>query len=138
MGDNGECKVAVVRSVCLMTSTGCRLTLKNVRHVPNIRLNLISTGKMDDEGYSGSFRNGKWKFCRGNLIAARAQKEGTLYMMNARLCKSKVNVAVNSRGELWHKRLGHMSEKGLHLLADQKLLLEVKGCNQDFLRGHPS
>ena len=32
-------------------------------------------------------------------------------------------------GELWNKRLGHMSEKGMHLLADQKLLPEVKGVH---------
>ena len=63
MGDNGECKIVAVRDVCLTTLIGCRLILKDVRHVPDIRLNLISIGRMDDEGYSGSFRNGKWKFC---------------------------------------------------------------------------
>ena len=68
MGDNGECKIANIGNVCLTTSTGCWLTLKDVRHVPNIRLNLISTGRMDGEGYSGSFQNGKWKFSQGNLI----------------------------------------------------------------------
>ena len=72
MGDNGECKIVGIGSVCLTTLTGCRLILREVRHVPYIRLNLISTRRMDDEGYNGSFRNGKWKFCRGNLILARA------------------------------------------------------------------
>ena len=129
MGDSGECKITGIGSVCLTTSTGCRLILKDVRHVPDIRLNLISIGKLDEEGYSGSFQNGKWKFCRGNLIVARAHKEGTLYIMHARLCKSEVNVAADSAGEIWHKRLAHMSEKGMHLLADQKLLPEVKGVH---------
>ena len=50
-------------------------------------------------------------------------------MMHARLCKSEVNVTTDSVGQIWHKRLGHMSEKGLHLLADQKLLPEVKGVH---------
>ena len=27
-------------NVCLLTSTGCRLMLKDVRHVPDVRLNL--------------------------------------------------------------------------------------------------
>ena len=31
-----------------------------------------------------------------SLIVARAQKEGILYMMHTRLCKSEVNVATNS------------------------------------------
>ena len=39
------------------------------------------------------FENGKGKFCRGNLIVARAQKQGTLYIMHARMCKSESNVA---------------------------------------------
>ena len=48
--------------------------------MPDIMLNLISTGRLDDEGYSGSFRNGK-----GGVIVARAQKLGTLYMMEDKL-----------------------------------------------------
>ena len=108
-------------------SIGCRLTVKDVRPGHDIRLNLISTERMDEEDYSGSFRNGKWKFYRGNQIVARAQKQGTMYTMHAQVCKSKANVAADSSGEIWHKRLGHMSEKGMHLLADQKLLPEVKG-----------
>ena len=49
--------------------------------------------------------------------------------MQAQMCKSEVNVAADSVGQIWDKRLGHMSEKGLHLLADQRLLLEVKGVH---------
>ena len=103
-----------------------QLTLRKVRHVPNIKLNLISTGRMDDEGYNGSFRNGKWKICKGNLIVARAQKQGTMYVMHAKLCKYEANGAADSSGEIWHKRLGHMSEKGMHILTNQILLPEVK------------
>ena len=110
MGDNGACKIADIGSVCLTTSSGCRLILRDVRHVPDIRLNLISIGRLNDEGYyNGSFQNDMWKFCKGSLIVARAQKQGTLYMMHVRLCKSKMNVAANSSGELGHKRLDHMS-----------------------------
>ena len=97
--------------------------------MPDIRLNLISTGRMEDKGFSRSFRNGKWKFCRGNLIVARAQKHDTIYTMHARVCKSEANVAADSNGEIWHKRLGHMSEKGMHVIANQKLLPEVKGVH---------
>ena len=60
---------------------------------------------------------------------ARAQKPGILYGMHAKLCKDEANVVVDSSGEIWHKRLGHMSEKGMHMLVDQKLLPEVKGVH---------
>ena len=100
MGDNGTCKIANIVSVCLTTLYGCSLTLRDVRHVPDIRLNLISTRRLDYEGYNCSFQSGMWKFCKGCLIMARAQKQGTLYVMHARLCKDEENVATDSSGEL--------------------------------------
>ena len=46
--------------------------------------------------------------------------------MHARLCREEVNVAVDDAGELWHKRLCHMSQKGMRRLADDNLIPEVK------------
>ena len=43
--------------------------------------------------------------------------------MNARLCPDEVNVVSDTAGELWHKRLCHMSAKGMKRLADENLLL---------------
>ena len=66
---------------------------------------------MDDDSYNDIFQSGVWKFYNRNLTVARAQKQGTLYMMHAKLCKSEVDVAADSAREIWHKRLGHMSDK---------------------------
>ena len=129
MGNDGECKIVGIGNVCLLTSTGCRLMLKDVRHVPDVRLNLISAGRLDDEGYSGGFRNGTWKFCQGSLIVARAQKQNTLYVMHAKLCRDEANIVGDSNGELWHRRLGHMSERGMHILAEKDFLPEMKGIH---------
>ena len=43
--------------VYLKTMQGNRLVLKDVRHVPDIRLNLIFIEKLNDEGYNNSFGN---------------------------------------------------------------------------------
>ena len=49
-------------------------------------------------------------------------------MTKTKLCKIDVNIAErDSSIELWHKRLGHMSEKGLHFLARKDFLPELKG-----------
>ena len=46
-----------------------------------------------------------------------------------RLVKGEVNIIENeASNELWHKRLGHISEKRLQVLARKKLLL-VKGTS---------
>jgi hypothetical protein len=88
----------------------------------------MSVGKLDDIGLGSHFGEGKWKLTKGSLIVARGAKQGCLYVIKTKLCKQEVNVAeTNSSPELWHKRLGHMSEKGLNSLAHKDLLPEVKG-----------
>jgi hypothetical protein len=59
MGDNGVCKISDIGDVNMETSLGCKLTLKNVRHVPDMRLHLISFGVLDDDGYQSHFFGGK-------------------------------------------------------------------------------
>ena len=48
MGNSGVSKIVGIGDVCLETGIGNKLILKDVRHVPNIRLNLISIGRLDD------------------------------------------------------------------------------------------
>ena len=102
-----------------------------------VLLNLISAGRLDDEGYTGSIRNGAMKFNKGSLIVARTRMVNTLYLMNARLCPKEVNVASDTTGELWHKRLCHMSVKGMKRLADDNLI-PVKDCLAGKQTGPPS
>ena len=121
MGNEGTCRIVGIGDVWLTTPTGCKL-LKDVRHVPEVRLNLISAGRLDDEGYTGSIQNSAMKFSNGSLIMPLARKVNTLYLMNARLCPEEVSVASDTAGELWHKRLCHMSVKGMKRLADDNLI----------------
>ena len=52
-----------------------------------------------------------------------------MYVVYGRLSRDEANVVADSEGELWHKRLGHMSERGMHILVEMDLLLEVKGMH---------
>ena len=61
------------------------------------------------------------KFSKGILIVGPARKVNTMYLMNAWLCLEEVNVAFDTAGELWHKRLCHMSIKGMKRLVDDNL-----------------
>jgi len=61
---------------------------------------------------------------------SQGKKINTLYKTEARLVKGDVNVVENETStELWHKRLGHMSEKGLQVLAKKQLLPNIKGTS---------
>ncbi|WVZ01079.1 hypothetical protein V8G54_027148 [Vigna mungo] len=121
MGNHVTSKIVGIGEVTLTTENGTRLVLKEVRHVPEMRLNLISVGKLDDAGMNNQFSDGKWKLCRGSMIVARGKKEGSLYCMQGKTYKGETNVAQEESKELWHKRLGHMSEKGLEILAKDHL-----------------
>ena len=56
--------------------------------------------------------------------------------MHARICREEVNIAVDNAGELWHKRLCHMSQKGMRRLADDNLILEVKNVQLEKCTGY--
>ena len=85
MGNKGVSKIVGIGDVFSETSIGNKLVLKDVRYVPNIRLNLISTGRLDDEGFTNSFGESKWKLTKGSLVVARGKKQNTLYVMEAKL-----------------------------------------------------
>ena len=122
-------KIVGMGDICLETNIGCKLLLRDVRHVPDIWLNLISAGKLDDEGrYNNNFSDGKWKLSKGSLAVAKGKKTCSLYTMQAKICKGVVNTLENdSSTDLWHRRLGHMSEKGLQFLSKKELLAGIKG-----------
>ncbi|KAE8730015.1 hypothetical protein F3Y22_tig00003041pilonHSYRG00556 [Hibiscus syriacus] len=112
IGNQDKSKIIGIIDIILTTSIGCKLILKYVRHVPAMCLNLISVGKLDDDGLINYFGEGKCKLTKGSLIMARGKKKGPLYMMQVKLCKGKVNITTEDV-EIWHKRLGNISEKGL-------------------------
>ncbi|KAG8379486.1 hypothetical protein BUALT_Bualt07G0093500 [Buddleja alternifolia] len=123
-----EPQVIGMGNINLETDIGYRLILRDVRHIPDIRLNIISTGKLDDDGYVSNFGEGKWKLTKGSVITAKGNKKNSLYLMQAKLSIGEVNAAVNSSSiELWHKKLGHLNQKGMQLLAKKKLLPDVSG-----------
>jgi len=113
-------KIVGIGDIVLLTDTGNKLVLKEVRHVPEMRLNLISTGKFDDASFLSHFGTGKWKLAKGNLVIVRDSKEGSFYIMQGRICSGEANVATNSK-DVWHRQLGHMSEEALQMLAKNHL-----------------
>ncbi|GJW64130.1 putative RNA-directed DNA polymerase [Tanacetum coccineum] len=53
--------------------TWMELVLHNVKHVPDMRLNIISTGLLDEDGYHKCSGNGLWKVTLGSLIVCKGK-----------------------------------------------------------------
>jgi hypothetical protein len=90
-GNEGIFNVVGIATICLETSMGMKLILKEVRHAPDIRLNLIYTGKVDDNAYSNVFNECQWKLNKGSLIVARGRKSCNLSVLQASISVSFVN-----------------------------------------------
>ena len=56
MRNQAKCETVGMRDVELETSIWCKLILKDVRHVLEMRFSLSSVGKLDDEGYQSPWR----------------------------------------------------------------------------------
>ena len=56
-----------------------KFVLKNMRYVPDLRLNLIAPGKLDNDGYINFLGEGVWKLTKGSLIVPRGKKCCILY-----------------------------------------------------------
>ncbi|KAH0720560.1 hypothetical protein KY284_005590 [Solanum tuberosum] len=123
MGNTSYSKIEGIGDVCIKTNVGCTLVLKDVRHIPDLRMNLISGVALDRDGYENYFANQKWRLTKGELVIAKRVARGTLYRTNAEICQSELNAAHKEiSADLWHRRMGHMSEKGLKILSKKSLI----------------
>ena len=93
-------------------------------------MNLISAVKLEDAGFCNTFNNGQLKLTKGVMIVACSQKFSSLYLLQAKISKGTINT-INDEVtvELWHKRLAHMNEKGLAVLAKNNLLPRMKNAS---------
>ena len=127
MAHEGVAKCAGVGQVCLEMSNGSKLILKHVKYVPDIRLNLLSVGKLCDENYDSLFSGDSWKLTKGSMVVGRGSKHSTLYITQAKIVRDVVHAAEFVDGtDLWHKRLCHMSEKGMSTLARKNMLSGIR------------
>ena len=116
MGNKGTSNIVGIGDGKIKTILGYELFLKDVRHIVDLQLNLLSIERLDDEGFESRFGGGRWKLIKGSLAVASARKSDEL---NA----AKKDPSM----ELWHRRLGHMSEKGLQALSRRNALPNFKG-----------
>ena len=83
LGDNHSCKIVGV-SVKIKMFDGFIRTLKNVKHVPELKKKLISLGVSDSCGHKFIGLDGVLKVSKGSLVVMKAQKTRKLYNLVGR------------------------------------------------------
>ncbi|KAK9138868.1 hypothetical protein Sjap_009462 [Stephania japonica] len=128
MGNNSFADIVGIGDVFVQTNMGCTVILKVVRHVPDLRLNLISTHALDLDGYYNIFGGKEWKLTKGSIVVARGKLSYTLYKTQLKTVRGDLNAIEDDFSpDLWHRRLGHLSEKGLQVLAKKSNIPFTKG-----------
>ncbi|KAE8664189.1 Detected protein of unknown function [Hibiscus syriacus] len=77
--------------------------LKEMRHIPGLKRNLISVGQLYGEGYSKTFSGCEWKITKGALVIARGKKTGTLYV-TSNLENIIAVTDADGKSNIWHQR----------------------------------
>ena len=90
LADSSALDVVGMGDVRILLPNGSVWLLENVRHIPDLRKNLISVEQLDDEGHAILFVGGTWKVTKGARVLAYGKKTGTLYMTSS----SKDTIAV--------------------------------------------
>ena len=81
MENNGVSYIGGIGDVVFRTFEDNELILREVIHAPYLRLNLISGGKLDEEGYTSQLGRGWQKLTKGPLVIIRGKRCCKLYSM---------------------------------------------------------
>ena len=79
MGNQSSMSIVGIDDSQYKTRIGCMLTLKDMRYISDLRLNLLSGNALDREDFRHTFGDGKWKFSKGSMTVARGDLCCTLY-----------------------------------------------------------
>ncbi|KAG8492461.1 hypothetical protein CXB51_009586 [Gossypium anomalum] len=138
IGNNASCKIAGVGTIKVKMFDGVVRTLSDVRHVPELKRNLISLSTLDSKGYRYTAESGVLKISKGSLVVMKGQRKiAKLYVLQGSTVTGDAAVASSSLSDdditkLWHMRLGHMSENGMTELSKKRLLDGQGICKLNF------
>jgi len=137
MGNNATCAIVGIGSVRVRCHDGVVRTITQVRHVPDLKKNLISLGTLDEQGYRYMSEAGTIKVTKGSLVMLKGKLENGLYTLAGSTIVGSANASTvqlsnDDKARLWHMRLGHMSARGLEMLSNRNLLEGEKISTLDF------
>nr|GEY58189.1 retrovirus-related Pol polyprotein from transposon TNT 1-94 [Tanacetum cinerariifolium] len=143
LGDNKECKIKGIGNVGVQLKDGSSFVLHKFRYIPELKRNLISLRTLEKEGYTVKLKSSKVKVINGSrVILSGIQRDNCVYSLDGHAMAGELNDTVeekDSLAQVWHKRLGHISEAGLQVLEKQgmfgkKSLGKLDHCENFVLR----
>jgi len=104
-----------------------KILISGVLSVSGLECNLLSVRKLEMNGFTITFKNGKGIIHKANMIAAIAYRTDKLYKLHFDCEMETVNLCeADENPLLWHRRLGHLSSTGLKKLQKQATGIKLK------------
>ncbi|KAE8673710.1 hypothetical protein F3Y22_tig00111774pilonHSYRG00047 [Hibiscus syriacus] len=138
-GDDRCYNIVGIGDVRIKMYDGSVQTLSAVRHIPDLKKNLISLGTLHKNGFIPKTDEDREtiRIVKGALTVMK----GKMTTENIyRLLGSTVICGVHSvescdyTSKLWHMHLAHLSERGMAELHKRNLFHGVKSCKRDFCK----
>ncbi|KAL2621793.1 hypothetical protein R1flu_001998 [Riccia fluitans] len=109
-------------------------TLNNVRFILGMCKNLISLGTLVEKGYKFNVERNVLCVMASDKVILRGRHHRNLYVLEGSTICGEAHVIASQEemALLWHRRLGHMSKKGMEVLRKQDLLSGLKSSKLDF------
>ncbi|KAG8478906.1 hypothetical protein CXB51_028758 [Gossypium anomalum] len=112
IGNNASCNIVSIGMIKVKMFDRVVKTLSGMRHVPELKRNLISLSTLNSKKYKYTTESGVLKISKGFLVMMKGQrKTAKLYVLQGSLVT-----------RLCHMRLGNMSENGMTELSKRGLL----------------
>ena len=114
---------------------GIMRTLKNVKHIPELKKNLVSLGYLEHYGFnfSSRVRSGVLNIFNGAMVVMRGRRmDNNMYGMVGSMVMEESGTTAAAHDpqgyyKLWHYHLGHMSERGMKELSKNGSISNLGG-----------
>lgn len=113
------------------SNTGVNITLKNVLYSQEFRENLLSVSKMVEAGINVKFYKDKALITKNEMVIAVAKRRGNLFEVKLQINKHEAKISKTETGNLWHKRLGHIGNKGLNEIIKYNMATGIENVRVD-------
>lgn len=121
MKNNKSCKVIGIRIIRIKMHDGIVKTLSNMRHIPNLRKNLIFLSTLDLHGFNYSDEGGVLKISKSALIVLKGKLSNGFYLFQG---STVVDVTLiflldsdSDNTCLWLMHLDHIEEADMSFLS---------------------
>lgn len=125
LGNHHECNVKGIGSIQVQMFNNQTSVIPKVRYVPELKRSLLSLGMFDKAGYVCKLENGTIKIIKGAMVKLRGKLANGLYILEGQTILGTATLTSLNEQQtttLWHRTLGHVSERGLIELHKQGLL----------------